>query len=82
MRQKPIGNYIVDFYCSKLGLIVEIDGITHNNKQTYDQKRDEYLEKLGLKILHINAYSVLNNISGILELISGKIRELEKKTTP
>ena len=36
MRQKPIYNYIVDFYCSALKLVIEIDGITHNDKQEYD----------------------------------------------
>ena len=47
MRQKPIGNYIVDFYCSKLFLVIEIDGITHNDKQEYDKNRDVYLKRIG-----------------------------------
>ena len=46
MRQKPIDNYIVDFYCSKLGLVIEIDGISHNDKQQYDDKREKILKKL------------------------------------
>jgi very-short-patch-repair endonuclease len=81
-RQKPIGNYIVDFYCSKLGLVIEIDGITHSNKQIYDKKRDDVLRGLGLTVLHFDGYTVINNTSGVLEVINGKIRELEKKTTP
>ncbi len=39
MRQKPINNYIVDFYCSKLKLVIEIDGISHNDKSEKDRKR-------------------------------------------
>ncbi len=38
-RQKPIGNYIVDFYCSKLRLIIEIDGVTHDYKMKEDEKK-------------------------------------------
>ena len=38
MRQKPIGAYIVDFYCSKLRLVIEIDGESHSGKFDYDEK--------------------------------------------
>ena len=82
MRQKPIGNYIVDFYCSKLFLVIEIDGITHNDKQEYDKNRDVYLKRIGLEILHFDGYNILKNINGALEVITKKIRELEKRTTP
>ena len=52
-RQRVIGNYIVDFYCHEHALVVEIDGSSHDDKQAYDQIRDEYLEVLGLKVLHV-----------------------------
>ena len=39
MRQKPIGNYIVDFYCSKLKLVIEIDGESHSERSKEDQIR-------------------------------------------
>jgi len=42
MRQKPIDNYIVDFFCSKLKLIIEIDGISHNGKYERNQIRQLY----------------------------------------
>ena len=48
MRQKPIGDYIVDFFCSKLKLAIEIDGISHNDKSESDQIRQQKLESLGL----------------------------------
>ncbi|MGQ4006258.1 DUF559 domain-containing protein [Francisellaceae bacterium CB300] len=47
-RQKIIGNYIVDFYCPNLGVVIEIDGSSHDNKEGYDRIRDEYLKGLGL----------------------------------
>lgn len=40
-RQRIIGNYIVDFYVKTLGLVIEIDGSSHENKEEYDQKREE-----------------------------------------
>ncbi|PIE78918.1 MAG: hypothetical protein CSA15_05340, partial [Candidatus Delongbacteria bacterium] len=52
-RQKIIGNYIVDFFCTNCNVVIEIDGNSHNEKQEYDQKRDEYLQSLGLTVIHI-----------------------------
>lgn len=49
-RQRIIGNYIVDFYVKALGLVVEVDGCSHDNKQEYDAERQAYLESFGLKV--------------------------------
>lgn len=68
-RQKIIGNYIVDFYCPKLNLVIEIDGSSHDNKYTYDAKRDEYLNSLGLFVLHIDDRDVKFSISKVLYMI-------------
>ena len=68
-RQRVIGNYIVDFYCHEHALVVEIDGSSHDDKQAYDQIRDEYLEALGLKVLHVQDVDVKQNLAGVLELV-------------
>jgi very-short-patch-repair endonuclease len=68
-RQKIIGNYIVDFYSGDCGVVIEIDGSTHDSKVEYDEKRNEYFEKLGLVVIHILAKDVLNNLSGVLEML-------------
>ena len=63
-RQRIIGNYIVDFFCPKLKLIIEIDGYQHfyeGNKE-YDQKRTEYLESLGFYILRFE--NTIKNLVG------------------
>ena len=65
-RQKVIGNYIVDFYVKRLGLVVEIDGGSHNEKKDYDAKRDEFLEGLGLKVFHTTDYDVLQHVDLVL----------------
>ncbi|MBR4786534.1 MAG: endonuclease domain-containing protein [Bacteroidales bacterium] len=66
-RQKVIGNYIVDFYAKSLGLVVEIDGGSHNQKLDYDAQRDEYLEGLGLKVFRTTDYDVLQHVDLVLE---------------
>ena len=52
-RQRIIGSYIVDFYCPKLRVVIEIDGYQHfyEESREYDKKRTEYLESLGFVVL-------------------------------
>jgi type I site-specific restriction-modification system R (restriction) subunit/very-short-patch-repair endonuclease len=61
-RQKIVGNYIVDFYCANVGVVIEIDGKSHDHKQEYDARRDEYLRSLGLTIIRIPATGVLKHL--------------------
>ena len=74
-RQKPIDKYIVDFFCNELMLVIEIDGISHDNKQAYDNQRQRSLEELGIIVLRFNALDVVNNTDGVLESISNWIDE-------
>ena len=69
LRQKPIGDYIVDFYCPKLKLAIEVDGTTHleNKDIVYDKNRTIELEKLGIKILRFWNNDVLE---GLVEVVS------------
>ncbi len=66
MRQKPIDNFIVDFYCSKLKLIIEIDGESHENKLDCDIVRQRKLEKMGLHFLRFLDIDVKKNMEGVL----------------
>jgi len=68
-RQKIIGNYIVDFYCGTCSVVIEIDGKSHDNKAEYDNERNQYLEGLGLIVIHIPAIDVLNNLSGVMAML-------------
>lgn len=65
-RQRIIGNYIVDFYVKTLGLVVEIDGSSHNNKEEYDQKREDYLVSLGLKVYRISDLRVKHDLNNVM----------------
>ena len=69
-RQKIIGDYIVDFYCGNCNVVIEIDGSSHDDKVEYDYKRDKYLERLGLVVIHILAKDVLNNLSGVMAMLN------------
>lgn len=55
-RQFPIHPYIADFYCHQLKLVIELDGITHDNlaKKKYDQCRDEFMRSEGFQIIRIS----------------------------
>jgi very-short-patch-repair endonuclease len=68
-RQRIIGNYIVDFYVKALGLVVEIDGISHENKVEYDKSRLAYLESVGLKIFIAADVDVKLNIIDVMETL-------------
>lgn len=74
-RQRIIGNYIVDFYVKKLGLVIEIDGSSHDNKEEYDKVREEYLRTLGLKVYRIPVVEVLQNIKGVMRKLEEFIIE-------
>ena len=69
-RQKIIGNYIVDFYSPNVNLVIEIDGASHNDKYEYDKKRDEYLENLGLTIIHLQDRDVLKQLRAVMEYLA------------
>ena len=71
MRQKPIGEYIVDFFCNKLGLVIEIDGESHDGKFRYDSERQKFLESIGLTVLRFNDADVKKDMSNVLMGIEG-----------
>ena len=65
-RQRIIGNYIVDFYVKSLGLVVEIDGESHNEKEDYDLKREDYFKSFGLKVFRISSLRVLDDLTNVM----------------
>jgi very-short-patch-repair endonuclease len=68
-RQKIIGNYIVDFFCLDCGVVIEIDGSSHDGKVDYDAQRDAFLTGLGLIVIHIPAKDVLQNLDGVIAFL-------------
>ncbi len=79
-RQKPIGNYIVDFFCKELSLAIEIDGDTHIYRYEEDEIRQQTLEKLGVKFLRFDDIEVKKNMSNVLRVIEDWI--IKNQPTP
>ena len=70
-RQRVIGDYIVDFYCPRSKLIIEVDGGQHYQDEggKRDKVRDNYMKKLGMKMLRVSDREVLKNLNGVVEWI-------------
>ena len=78
-RQKILYHYIVDFYCPKFKLVIEIDGTSHDNKKEYDEHRDRILGTYGLKVLRFNDLTLLSNFQIIEKEFQRQIKEREKE---
>ncbi|MBC8312770.1 MAG: DUF559 domain-containing protein, partial [Candidatus Cloacimonetes bacterium] len=83
-RQVIIGNFIVDFFIAELGLVIEIDGSSHDDKQEYDKERQAFLEGLNLQVVRYSDIKVKKNINGVYEdlLKNIEVREKELSTSP
>ena len=70
-RQRIIGNYIVDFYCPKARLVIELDGGQHysNEGLEKDKIRDDYMREHKLRVLRFSDRDVFGNITGVVEMI-------------
>jgi len=74
-RQEQIGDYIVDFVCYEIKLIIELDGGHHSQDETKenDKKRQSWLEMQNFKVIRFWNNEVLKNINGVLQVIKAKI---------
>jgi very-short-patch-repair endonuclease len=79
LRQKPIDRFIVDFYCSKLSLVIEIDGGSHIKKRGTDEMRDKFLKQIGITTLRFTNEEVINNIKLVKKKIDDLIPLLSKR---
>lgn len=79
-RQKAIGNFIVDFYCAKAGLVIELDGSQHYSKANMlkDRIRTEKLEGFNLTVLRIPNNEIDENFDGVCEYIDAFVKHLIK----
>ncbi|MCL2371041.1 MAG: DUF559 domain-containing protein [Firmicutes bacterium] len=72
-RQKIIGNYIVDFFCFEKMTIIEIDGLSHDEKVEYDAKRECFLKGLGLRVMRVLDSDVKQNLQGVIDYLDKEI---------
>ena len=80
-RQRPIGNYIVDFFCKDLQLAIEVDGITHLDEKTMlkDEIRQKEIEEMGIHFLRFDALLVVNKVEAAVREIRNWVLEYEEK---
>lgn len=81
-RQHPIWNYVADFYCHGIKLVIELDGGIHEQEDVKinDEAREKHMQELGLTILRFKNEEVLENINSVLKTISQTIEKL--RNTP
>ncbi|MGB5723706.1 MAG: endonuclease domain-containing protein, partial [Parasphingorhabdus sp.] len=75
-RQMPVGPYYADFLCRELGLIIEIDGYSHEARQNYDTKRSRDLVDHGYKVIRFTNNDVLNNVEAVVQQIERVLTDI------
>jgi len=83
-RQKPLGNYIVDFYAPSARLVVEVDGSQHfaPSQVDHDRRRTEYLERQGLRVLRFTDLEILQTLDVVLDVIFAALAAALKSPLP
>lgn len=76
-RQRPVGRFILDFYCEELRLGIELDGSIHDNfeEKQYDRERKEHLDARGVRILRFRNTEVLENLNSVLVSITQSVQQ-------
>ena len=80
-RQYPIGNYVVDFVCRRLSLIIEIDGSSHFSKSESDYTRQVYLTGLGYHVLRFSEAEVVHRLDDVVGAIYYAVESFENKSS-
>ena len=77
LRQKPIGQFMPDFYCPKLKLAIEIDGSSHLLDQNIkrDIRKDHYLKSIGIEVIRIEDSAVKSNMPAVIEELTSWIKQ-------
>jgi very-short-patch-repair endonuclease len=85
LRQFSINFYVLDFYCPRLRLAIEIDGDSHfitRDVIDYDRERQEYIENLGIKFLRFRNEEVNQTNDFVISVITDEVKELQKRNPP
>jgi len=69
VRQVPITGYIADFVCRRLRVVVELDGMSHDGREDYDNKRTKEIEQSGYAVMRLTNDDIYNDIDGSVEAI-------------
>ncbi|MCK4716170.1 MAG: DUF559 domain-containing protein, partial [Candidatus Marinimicrobia bacterium] len=80
-RQYSVGPYVIDFYCPKMKLAIEVDGVSHfqPGSETRDSKRQKFIENYDIRFLRCINTDIYENLDGVIEKIRETIQEIERK---
>ncbi len=79
LRQRPLENYIVDFFCKDLKLIIELDGEIHKFQKGKDKKRDEEIKGFGYSIMRFDNEDIMNGLPNVVRTLENFVDEFEIK---
>jgi very-short-patch-repair endonuclease len=82
-RQYSIGRYVVDFYCARKKLAIEIDGASHYmlNSPEHDEERQQWIEQFGIRFLRFTNDDVRKNLNGVLDAIEEAVNDTKFRQT-
>ena len=80
-RQKPIDNYILDFFCHELMLGIELDGYSHSFEEVIekDKRKEKRMNELGIQVLRFDDDEVMTDIDNVIRSIEGYVEEFEER---
>jgi len=81
-RQQVVDGFIADFYCHAAGLVIEVDGSSHEGRAEYDAERDAALMARGLRVIHVTNEEVLNNVQSVLVRIGEYLNQTDLTLNP
>ena len=81
-RQYSVGKFVLDFYCTKLKLGIEVDGSSHNqiDSEEKDENRTKCLESEGIRIIRFKDYEIIENVENVLSILRIEILKLKQVT--
>jgi very-short-patch-repair endonuclease len=76
-RQRPVGNFIVDFVCKEIKLVIEVDGYSHHFEETRikDTLKEEFLKREGYHVLRFDDHEVLKDMKNVIRMIESEIED-------
>ena len=72
-RQHPIGPYICDFYCAAAQLVIELDGLSHDDRAVYDDERTRFIVAHGLRVIRFSDDEVVRNVNDVVYRIACEV---------
>ena len=81
-RQHPYEKYVLDFVCIEKRLVIEVDGLQHDQSQSYDEERTRSLQSAGFRVLRFDSLQVLNETNAVVQVIHDALNPSPPRPSP